>query len=762
MAILRGKKYLEDSEPAYRGVSKTTPVAPKPVVAAPVAAPVAPFNFAGLNLAGLASLAAKPAAAPAVVAPAPVAPRFDPGMLASLAAKYAPAAPATTQAIQAAIAPPVAAPPPIVAPAPTPAGIPTEYSAKPINIDLAKYGLTQQDVARESLVSSYTAPPVAAPAPVIPKFDPGLLASLAAKYAPAAPATTQAIQAAIAPPPPPPVAAPAAPAAVPTIQEYLKQKQEAFKPVETGGGSGLSAKTYSSYDPAADVAEYKRLYGAQANPWDIAVAETPGQLIGFSGGLGGTPTYSTTSREELQNAYLRGEGAVKPSDAYTAALDPQFKTRLNLRDQLLAQGSQYGVNYKGKAQNAAGNAAEMARLLEAGGITDLSQLKVVDGKLVNSVTGKPFENKYTDRKDRFGYSALGSGQTDYKYTVDANGNPVFYPQWRSSSTNLGFVGKIAPIVGGVLAGPLGAAIASGATSAIQGGNIGDIIKSAGTSYLGGQVGGYAGDLAQGATQSLSPGISGALTGAATGGASAAATGALRGDLNLKNIATGALTGGAVGGINDLISTYLPAKGELQDQIRSPGSTAAPVSGSTFVDNVLRNAAVRAPGTLMGGGNLQDILVGSVAGEAGKTAAGYLPSTGIDFIDRLAGGITQGTVQTGLKDILGGSPSAPTRAPSQETVAAAPAPAPAPTETPAQAPAPAPAPAPVVAEEKSPDLMPMLLAMGLMGNEPAQQAPAQQSVGPMNLADLSWLYSSQQQQKKPQSVEELLKSLQGYA
>jgi len=164
---------------------------------------------------------------------------------------------------------------------------------------------------------------------------------------------------------------------------------------------------------------------------------------------------------------------------------------------------------------------------------------------------------------------------------------------------------------------------------------------------------------------------------------------------------------------------------------------------------------------MGGGDLQDILVGSVAGEAGKTAAGYLPSTGIDFIDKLAGGFTQAGVQKELKDILGDKPSAPTRAPAQETVAAAPAPAPAPAPTETPAPAPAPTPAPVVAEEKSPDLMPMLLAMGLMGNEPAQQAPAQESVGPMNLADLSWLYSSQQQ-KKPQSVEELLKSLQGYA
>lgn len=281
-------------------------------------------------------------------------------------------------------------------------------------------------------VARPVAKPAPAPPPSVPQFDPAALAGLMAKYAPAAPAP-----AAMASPPPavaPLAAAPAA--AMPSIQDYLAQKQDAFKPVETGyTGNGLGMqKTYSTYDSAADIAEYKRMYGAQANPWEIAVAETPGKQ-GWSGsGLGGQTTYTPYTVQELQDAYLRGEGSIKASDAYSAALDPSYKTRLNLRDQLLAQGSQYQVNYKGKAQNATGNAAEMARLLAEGGITDLSQLKVVDGKLVNSATGKAFENKYTGREGRFGYSALGDGQTDYKFQADANGNPVFYPQWRSSSS----------------------------------------------------------------------------------------------------------------------------------------------------------------------------------------------------------------------------------------------------------------------------------------------------------------------------------------
>lgn len=222
--------------------------------------------------------------------------------------------------------------------------------------------------------------PIAKPAPVAPKpaapqFDPAALASLTAKYAPAVP-----------------------------------------EPVPEEMASPIPA------------------VAAAQNPWDAALAGYQPRLIGFQNGLGSPMVYSSTSREELQNAYLRGEGSIKASDAYSAALDPSFKTRMSLRDQLLAQADQYQVNYKGKAQNATGNAAEMARLLEAGGVTDLSQLKVVDGKLVNSATGKAFENKYTGREGRFGYSALGDGQTDYKFQADANGNPVFYPQWRSSSS----------------------------------------------------------------------------------------------------------------------------------------------------------------------------------------------------------------------------------------------------------------------------------------------------------------------------------------
>tara|TARA_R110000868_G_scaffold112176_5_gene302325 strand:+ start:15126 stop:17378 length:2253 start_codon:yes stop_codon:yes gene_type:complete len=750
MAVFRGTKYLEDSEPAYRGVSKTTPVAvaPKPVVAAPVAAPVAPFNFAGL-----ASLAAKPAAPPPpVAAPALVykdaqyrgepIQKFDSGV------DYAAPLPVTptVPAIQAAIAPP---PPPPVAPA--------------------------------------------------FKFDPAMLASLAAKYAPAAPATTQAIQAAIAPPPPPPVAAPAAPVAMPTIQDYLKQQEEAFKPVATGyTGNGLGMQTtYSTYDSAGDIAEYKRLYGDKANPWDIAVAETLGKE-GWSGGSGlsGQRTYTPYTVQELQDKFLSEQAKLTPDafakikasnrpakdyDTYIANYDKKFqalpdnmKQRAGLQGELLNQAGAYGFKWDTTDVPAGHHTYNIAKILEKSNVKSVGDLewRTVNGedKLFNKATGAPVE-MFKDRQKQLGWASQGPGLVNYMVEKDVNGNPVIIPQWKSNAPGgvLGTALKLAPIalafVPGI--GPALSAGAAGLNAVVQGGDIVDALKSAGTSYLGGQVGGMAGDAVKAATQSMAPGIGGALTGAATGGASAAATGALRGDLNIKNIATGALTGGAIGGISDLVSTYLPAKGELQDQIRSPGSTAAPVSGSTFVDNVLRNAAVRAPGTLMGGGDLQDILVGSVAGEAGKTAAGYLPDMGNPYLNALAGSFTQAGVGQGLTNFLGNQPSAPGMK-DRDAMAVGPRdpagyvpPSGAGDYAQAPAQAPAPAPAPVVAEEKSPDLMPMLLAMGLMGNEPAQQAPAQESVGPMNLADLSWLYSSQQQQK-PQSVEELLKSLQGYA
>ena len=132
-------------------------------------------------------------------------------------------------------------------------------------------------------VARPVAKPAPAPPPSVPQFDPAALAGLMAKYAPAAPAP-----AAMASPPPavaPLAAAPAA--AMPSIQDYLAQKQDAFKPVETGyTGNGLGMQpTYSTYDSAGDIAEYKRLYGDKANPWDIATVETRGKE-GWSGGSG--------------------------------------------------------------------------------------------------------------------------------------------------------------------------------------------------------------------------------------------------------------------------------------------------------------------------------------------------------------------------------------------------------------------------------------------------------------------------------------------
>jgi len=109
---------------------------------------------------------------------------------------------------------------------------------------------------------------------------------------------------------------------------------------------------------------------------------------------------------------------------------------------------------------------------------------------------------------------------------------------------------------------------------------------------------------------------------------------LRGDPRLKNVVTGALTGGATAGIGSLASEYLPTTGNLEEQIRTPGYTPTPVSGSTFLDNLLRTAAIRTPGTLIRGGNLGDIAVGSLATEAGKTVAGSVPGKGADMVDSL--------------------------------------------------------------------------------------------------------------------------------
>lgn len=701
MAIARNTRLLEDSEPLFRSTSRAAP----PAVAAPVAAP---------------------AAAPVNLFSAIQPPALDLSQLAN----FIKASPTTPPITPAPAAPVTAAPTPLWSVGPN-----TDTFSPADLISLLKQPVTPAPKLEVS-DAQYRGEPII-------KADSGV------DYAPYVPPP---VAAPIAPPPavvapaPPPVAAPAAPAATPNIVDYLLSKQQQFVPQRIPGTSILSQER-TQYDPTKDIAEYQRLYGAQANPWDIAYMSQSGAFARSQPGYEGpsfalspvlAKLYKPKTIEELQEQFLTGQSRLTP-EAFAAlkeskrpaadyqtylseynrkfeALPENLKQRAGLQGELLNQANQYGFKWDTPDVSGRQHTYNIAKLLEKSNVKSVGELewRTVNGKdkLFNKTTGQPVDMYKDDEKNpkQLGWTAQGEGLVNYMVEKDAQGNPVIVPKWKSNAPGgvLGTALKLAPIALSFVNPALGAA-ASGISTAIQGGDIGDILKSAGTSYLGGQVGGYAGDLAKAATQGMAPGVSGALTGAATGAASSATTGALRGDLSLKNVATGALTGGAAGGISDLLSTYMPAKGTLYEQNVAPGSTPAPVSGSTFVDNVVRSAATQAPGTLIRGGDLGDILTNAAIGETVKTATGYIPKTDIDFVDRMIAGTAGQYLGKELRDVLGDTPS------SRPPVVAQ-APAPAPTT------APSPATQTPSAQDNS-GLMAMLLAAGLMGDEGQDQTQA---------------------------------------
>ena len=237
-----------------------------------------------------------------------------------------------------------------------------------------------------------------------------------------------------------------------------------------------------------------------------------------------------------QAALSQVQAGIQQSQADAAA---RSQITNKLKSQLVAQAGQYGFDWKGN-YNADYHTGLVAARLADQGVTDLSQVAYDKNQdLVNTATGKPIQ-WYKGTKGEIGWGAKGQGRTNYMVKPDAQGKPVFYPQWKSNApTGIGgFIADVAPIVAGAFGGPLaGAAVAAG-EGALGGQNIGDIIKGAGTSYLSGLAGGQIGALA-GDAGSYANSIA---RGATTGGVGAG----LRG----QDILAGALKGGAVGGLTN--------------------------------------------------------------------------------------------------------------------------------------------------------------------------------------------------------------------
>jgi hypothetical protein len=220
-----------------------------------------------------------------------------------------------------------------------------------------------------------------------------------------------------------------------------------------------------------------------------------------------------------------------------------------IRDQLIQQSSQYGFGWKGN-EPAAYHAGMVADMLANQGVTDLKQVGYSSDKnyLVNKETGQQI-NWYKSKshpnegplanKGQIGWSAKGQGRTNYMVKPDAQGNPVFYPQWHNEApTGVGgFLLDVAPAVVGAF-NPLAGAALSATEGVFRGDDPFEILKGAGTSYLSGLAGGKIGALA---------GDAGTYANAIARGAT---TGGVGAGLSGQDILAGALKGGAVGGLTN--------------------------------------------------------------------------------------------------------------------------------------------------------------------------------------------------------------------
>jgi hypothetical protein len=280
---------------------------------------------------------------------------------------------------------------------------------------------------------------------------------------------------------------------------------------------------------------------------------------------------------------------MRNTEAFLAELGPELRQKIQqhiaamkaydqgiakLSQQLGAQAQQYGFSWKGN-KDAAFHQGKMAKILYDKGVRNLNDLGYTpDGKnMINKTTGQivPWykDNKVDAKgKAQIGWEAAGKGRTDYYAHRGPNGVPVFAPEWKSNAPGGfgGFLLKAAPIAASFLGvGPIGGAAIASALTAAQGGKIGDILKSGGAAYLGGQ----AGQLAKGAVG----GALGQAGGSAVGGAASGATNAaIRG----QDILQGAVRAGAAAGLGDL--GYQGYK----DLTSTPGLTTSGAGGGLKV------------------------------------------------------------------------------------------------------------------------------------------------------------------------------------
>lgn len=189
---------------------------------------------------------------------------------------------------------------------------------------------------------------------------------------------------------------------------------------------------------------------------------------------------------------------------------PVQQPKVDYTDALVKQilGSSDTSKWTGQGYGSAeANARDMAKILANAGITDVRQLGVrqevipassgewgespeqIVNKYYNKVTGQELGNTYAERQtgNFFGGTFTGKGNTGYGVQFDAQGNPYFYTQG-ASSNDVAQIMQMAGPVGQIAAAYFGGPAAVAAIAAASGKPVGDIIKSAALSYLGGAAG----------------------------------------------------------------------------------------------------------------------------------------------------------------------------------------------------------------------------------------------------------------------------------
>jgi hypothetical protein len=346
----------------------------------------------------------------------------------------------------------------------------------------------------------------------------------------------------------------------------------------------------------------------------------------------------------------------------------------SLAGQLAQQAAGYGVNWKGNKE-AGFHQKQVADLLYGQGITSLDQVVYSkDGRyLMNKDTGQNLKWYKQDKnakkgnplknEGQIGWSAKGKGRTDYEVQKDAQGNPVFFPKWKSNAPKGigGLLIKVAPAVAGAFFGPAGAAAASGLISAASGDSFGNVLKNAaisgGTAYLGNK----ANIATQGALKGLNPNLVKALGMGAQGATQSGVAGLARGNFDLKDVLISGLASGAAGGIQSLLSPQALPSGQA-----GPPTPGLVNTGYSGLDRAIASTAGGAAKGVISGQDVGSALVNSAANAGGQFVgnqmAGLVPETGNKLLDGFLRNAAKNLSSSAVKGVVSGTANARPRSP----------------------------------------------------------------------------------------------------